>query len=87
MRAPVETMTKSNWWCSEESVTTRKLDHLDHIVVLFVYLYTPRFRSPETEKKKKGNTVQWISLRGTRPVGVPEAVGPFTSWTGWTVRK
>jgi len=53
MRAPVETMIKSNR-CSEESITTRKLDHFDHPVALFVYLYTLRFRSPKTERKKKG---------------------------------
>jgi len=56
MRAPVETMINSNRWCSEESITTTKLDHLDHLIALFVYLYTPRFRSPKTEKKKKKGT-------------------------------
>ena len=30
MRAPVETMIKSNRWCSEEPIATTKLDHLDH---------------------------------------------------------
>jgi len=57
MRAPVETMIKSNR-CSEESITTRELDHLDHLVVLFVYLHTPRFRSLRTERKKKGKHVR-----------------------------
>jgi len=61
MRAPVETMIKSNR-CSVESITTRELDHLDHLVVLFVYLHTPRFRSLRTEKEKR--TTRYIPHEG-----------------------
>jgi DNA polymerase sigma len=39
-------------------MATTKLDHLDHLFVEFIYLYTPRFRYPKTEETiKEGSTV------------------------------